>query len=117
MAPDPQHLDAEGKPKVRYHGARIHDLRHLTAVMLVNAGRPEASVQPTMRHASAAMTRRHAMQRDRGENAAAVASALLASATRDAPEPARAVRSLAQAHGLSHGETKRAGVGAVQLRR
>ena len=55
----------------------LHDLRHLTAILLVNAGRPEASVQRTMRHATLAMTRRYAMQRDRGENAAALAVALL----------------------------------------
>jgi integrase len=55
----------------------LHDLRHLTAILLVNAGRPEAAVQRTMRHATAAMTRRYAMQRDRGENAEALAAALL----------------------------------------
>ena len=47
----------------------MHDLRHLTAQVLTGAGRPEASVQTTMRHATAAMTRRYAKQRDRGENA------------------------------------------------
>jgi integrase len=77
MVPDTRRLDASGKPKQRYEGARLHDLRHLTAMMLVNAGRPEASVQHTMRHATAAMTRRYAMQRDRGENAEALANALL----------------------------------------
>jgi len=39
---------------------RLHDLRHFPAQLLVNAGRSEASVQSTMRHASPAMTRRYA---------------------------------------------------------
>lgn len=55
---------------------RLHDLRHLTAQLLVNAGQSEASVQSTIRHATASMTRRYAMQRDRGENAAALARVL-----------------------------------------
>jgi integrase len=57
---------------------RLHDLRHFTAQLLVNAGRTEASVQSTMRHATASMTRRYAKQRDRGENAQALADVLLA---------------------------------------
>lgn len=57
---------------------RLHDLRHFPAQLLVNAGRSEASVQSTMRHASPTMTRRYARQRDRGENAQALADALLA---------------------------------------
>ncbi|MGQ0701978.1 MAG: tyrosine-type recombinase/integrase [Gemmatimonadales bacterium] len=56
---------------------RLHDLRHLTAQVLVEAGRSEASVQTTMRHATPAMTRRYARRKDRGENAAALARALL----------------------------------------
>jgi len=56
---------------------RLHDLRHLTAQLLVNAGQSEASVQTTMRHATAGMTRRYAKQRDRGQNAAALARVLL----------------------------------------
>lgn len=51
---------------------RLHDLRHLTAQLLVNAGQSEASVQVTMRHATASMTRLYATQRDRGENAKAL---------------------------------------------
>jgi hypothetical protein len=43
----------------------------------VNAGQSEASVQTTMRHATASMTRRYARQRDHGANAAALADALL----------------------------------------
>lgn len=57
---------------------RLHDLRHLTAQLLVNAGQSEASVQSTMRHANPNMTRRYARQRDRGENARALADVLLA---------------------------------------
>ena len=56
---------------------RLHDLRHLTAQVLVNAGQPEANVQSTLRHATASLTRRYAMQRDHGENAAALARELL----------------------------------------
>ena len=51
----------------------LHDLRHLTAQLLVNAGQSEAKVQSTMRHATASMTRRW----DHGENAAALARVLL----------------------------------------
>jgi hypothetical protein len=49
----------------------------LTAQLLVNAGQSEAKVQSTMRHATASMTRRYAMQRDHGENAAVLARVLL----------------------------------------
>lgn len=56
---------------------RLHDLRHLTAQVLVNSGQSEASVQTTMRHATPSMTRRYAKQRDHGENAAALARVLL----------------------------------------
>jgi integrase len=56
---------------------RLHDLRQLTAQLLVNAGQSEASVQTTMRHATAGMTRRYALQRDRGENTRALARVLL----------------------------------------
>jgi len=59
---------------------RLHDLRHFTAQTLVNAGRSEANVQTTMRHATAGMTRRYAKQRERGENAQALAEVLLATA-------------------------------------
>jgi integrase len=60
---------------------RLHDLRHLTAQVLVNAGQSEASVQTTMRHATASMTRRYAKVKDRGENAAALARVLLEART------------------------------------
>ena len=60
---------------------RLHDLRHLTAQLLVNAGQTEASVQSTMRHETASMTRRYARQKDRGENAAALARELLPART------------------------------------
>lgn len=56
---------------------RVHDLRHFPAQLLVNAGRPEAAVQTTMRHATPTMTRRYAKQRDRGENAKALADIML----------------------------------------
>lgn len=60
---------------------RLHDLRHFPAQLLVNAGRSEASVQSTMRHATPAMTPRYARQRDRGENARTIADVLLATGT------------------------------------
>lgn len=56
---------------------RLHDLRHACAQWLVDAGRPEASVQQTMRHTTSAMTRRYATQRDRGEDAQTMATLLL----------------------------------------
>lgn len=56
---------------------RLHDLRHLTAMTLVDEGRSEASVRETMRHANVAMTAKDARRRDRGENAKAMADALL----------------------------------------
>lgn len=59
---------------------RLHDLRHFPAQLLVNAGRSEASVQSTMRHATPSMTRRYSRQRDRGENAKTLAEVFLASA-------------------------------------
>jgi len=46
----------------------------------MNAGRSEASVQTTMRHATAEMTRQYAKLRERGENAQALAEVLLATA-------------------------------------
>ncbi len=60
---------------------RLHDLRHLTAQVLVNSGQSEASVQTTMRHATPSMTRRYAKQRDNGENATALARVLLEART------------------------------------
>jgi integrase len=60
---------------------RLHDLRHLTAQLLVNAGQSEASVQTTMRHETASMTRRYARQKDRGENAATLSRVLLEART------------------------------------
>lgn len=60
---------------------RLHDLRHFPAQLLANALRPEASIQSTIRHATPAMTRRYAMQRDRGENARVLADLLLQTGT------------------------------------
>ena len=57
------------------------DWRYLTAQLLVDAGQSEASVQTTMRHATASMTRRYAMQRDHGENATMLARVLLEART------------------------------------
>ncbi|UCH86453.1 MAG: tyrosine-type recombinase/integrase [Dehalococcoidia bacterium] len=50
----------------------LQDLRHFYGQMLINAGRPEVSVQHGLRHADPRMTRRYTRQRDRGENAAAM---------------------------------------------
>ena len=57
-------------------GLRLHDLRHAHAQWLTNAGRSEASVQVSLRHATAAMTRRYSKQKDRGENAKVMAGIL-----------------------------------------
>ncbi len=57
----------------------VHDLRHAHAQWLTNVGRSEASVQVSLRHASAAMTR-YAKKRDRGETAKVTAGILRRSA-------------------------------------
>jgi integrase len=56
---------------------RLHDLRHACGQWLVDAGRPEASVQQTLRHSTADMTRRYTMQRNRGMDAQAMADILV----------------------------------------
>ncbi|HEX4560513.1 MAG TPA: tyrosine-type recombinase/integrase [Gemmatimonadales bacterium] len=61
----------EGAPDLR-----LHDLRHACGQWLTDAGRPEASVQRTLRHATPDMTRRYTMQRDRGEDARVMADLL-----------------------------------------
>lgn len=55
---------AAGAPNLK-----LHDLRHFYGQMLVASGRPEASVQQSLRHVDPSMTRRYTKQRDRGENA------------------------------------------------
>ncbi len=55
--------------KVGSPDLRLHDLRHATGQWLVNAGRPEASVQDTLRHSTADMTRRYTKQVNRGLDA------------------------------------------------
>jgi integrase len=50
----------------------LHDLRHFYGQQLIDAGRPEVSVQYGLRHTDAGMTRRYIRQRDRGENALAM---------------------------------------------
>ena len=47
----------------------LHDLRHLYGQTLVDAGRPEASVQQSLRHTDPTMTRRYTKRKDQGENA------------------------------------------------
>ena len=59
----------------------LHNLRYLTAQLLVNAGQSEASVQTTMRHETPSMARRYARQKDRGENASALARVLFPTKT------------------------------------
>ncbi len=59
---------------------RLHDLRHCTGQWLVDAGRPESSVQQTLRHSTPAMTRRYTRMKDRGEDAKVMADVLF-------PEP------------------------------
>jgi integrase len=55
----------------------LHDLRHCAGQWLVNAGQSEQSVQQTLRHKTASMTRRYTRQRDRGINAIALGDILL----------------------------------------
>jgi integrase len=50
----------------------LHDLRHFYGQALVDAGRPEASVQQSLRHVDPTMTRRYTKRRDQGENALAM---------------------------------------------
>ena len=74
---------------------RMHDLRHCTGQWLTDAGRPEASVQRTLRQATPAMTRRYTMQRDRGEDAATIAQVLFGETGGDprlVPQPTPALR-------------------------
>jgi len=47
----------------------LHDLRHFYGQSLVDAGRPEASVQQSMRHIDPRMTRRYTKRKDQGDNA------------------------------------------------
>ena len=47
----------------------LHDLRHFYAQQLTDAGRPEVSVQYSLRHSDPRTARRYTRQRDRGENA------------------------------------------------
>ncbi len=55
---------------------RLHDLRHCTGQWLTDAGRPEASVQQTLRHKDPAMTRRYTKQKSKGEDARTMGSVL-----------------------------------------
>ena len=56
---------------------RLHDLCHCTGQWLADAGLGEARIQTTLRHATAAMTRRYTKQLDKGEAAAALAGVLV----------------------------------------
>lgn len=58
----------------------LHDLRHFYGQALVDAGRPEASVQQSLRHADPRMTRRYTKRKDQGENAQAMEGILFPSA-------------------------------------
>jgi integrase len=55
---------------------RLHDLRHCSGQWLTEAGRPEASVQQTLRHKDPAMTRRYTKQRSKGEDARVIGGIL-----------------------------------------
>jgi hypothetical protein len=68
---------------------RLHDLRHCCGQWLTDAGRPEASVEKTLRHASPTMTRRYTTQRDRGLDAAAMGSILVPQFPTHSEPPAR----------------------------
>jgi integrase len=56
---------------------RLHDLRHAYGQWLSDAGVPEARIQSGLRHATAGMTRRYAMQRDKGEASRTMADVML----------------------------------------
>lgn len=56
---------------------RLHDLRHAYGQWLSDAGMPEARIQTGLRHATAGMTRRYAMQRDKGEASRMMADVML----------------------------------------
>jgi integrase len=50
----------------------LHDLRHFYGQSLVDAGRSEASVQQSLRHADSTMTRRYTKKKGQGESALAM---------------------------------------------
>lgn len=56
---------------------RLHDLRHAYGQWLSDAGMPEARIQTGLRHSTAGMTRRYAMQRDKGEASRMMADVML----------------------------------------
>ncbi len=62
---------------VGVEGVTPHDLRHCFGQWLVAAGRPEAAVQGSLRHASAEQTRRYTLQDGREENARVIGEILL----------------------------------------
>lgn len=80
-------LRLQWKAALRAAGAdetlRLHDLRHCTGQWLINAGRPESTVQQTLRLATPAMTRRYVRQKDRAEDAKALADVMTGAATPD----------------------------------
>ena len=55
---------AAGAPNLTFH-----DLRHFYGQSLVDAGRPEASVQQSLRHKDPTMTRRYTKRNDQHKNA------------------------------------------------
>lgn len=55
---------------------RLHDLRHAHGQWAVDAGVPEARVQRSLRHSTAAMTRRYTTTADTGAVSSALATAL-----------------------------------------
>lgn len=67
--------DPTGK-KLFYQGPRLHDLRHLHGQLIVNAGLPEWMAQRSLRHSTAAMTRRYVEQDALTQAADAIASGL-----------------------------------------
>lgn len=59
--------------------ATLHDLRHCHGQWLINAGRSEESVQRSLRHKTASVTRQYVTQRDRQSNAVMIADILIES--------------------------------------
>lgn len=82
------------RAEVGCEGVTLHDLRHCFGQWLVAAGRPEAAVQGSLRHASAEMTRRYTLQDGRQENARVIGEIILGT------------------HGYTHGSASRGATSA-----
>lgn len=64
-------VEAAGLPPIR-----LHDLRHLSAMLASDAGLTDSRIQPHLRHTTAAMTRRYSKRKDTQAVADAIADQL-----------------------------------------